>query len=268
MEEFWSIGADHGDDVTTIGHPVLRAGARRWVVQPGLRPIAVVVSVVMLAAGIGVGLAGAASASAASKKRAFCAAVSDAGGSTAFAQVASSGSGASALESSVKSLEKVAPSKKVKSELKTMRRVFSRAANGASVGDLGAKDVAALDAAISKFDSYVDGSCTAASGSSTTAATAAGALSGTWAGQYSGASEGTFSLTWQQSGDTLSGTIEISDLDNNPIPINGTISGSKISFGTVGSLAITYSGSVSGTTMSGTYRAPTGTGDWNATKSS
>jgi hypothetical protein len=268
MDELGSIGAAHGDDVTRSGRRIPRAATRRWGCRPKIRPIAVAVSVVMLAAGIGVGLAGTASASAASKKRAFCAAVSDAGGSTAFAQVASSGSGASALESSVKSLEKVAPSKKVKSELKTMRRVFTHAANGASISDLGAKDVAALDAAISKFDSFVEGSCTAASASSTTAGAATGALSGTWSGQYSGASEGTFSLTWQQSGDTLSGTIEISDLDNNPIPINGTLSGTKISFGTVGSLAITYTGSVSGTTMSGTYRAPTGTGDWNATKTS
>ena len=40
--------------------------------------------------------------------------------------------------------------------------------------------------------------------------------------------------------------------------INGTVNGGTISFGTVGSQAITYSGSVSGDSMSGTYKVQSG----------
>jgi hypothetical protein len=95
-------------------------------------------------------------------------------------------------------------------------------------------------------------------------------LSGTWSGQYSGAFNGTFTLTWQQSGSTLSGTIHLSS-DGSP-HINGTVNGSTIRFGTVGSTAITYSGSVSGNSMSGTYKVQTGSGSvggpWSASKTS
>jgi hypothetical protein len=100
-----------------------------------------------------------------------------------------------------------------------------------------------------------------------TTTVATGGLSGTWSGQYSGASQGTFTLTWQQSGSKLNGTIQLS----NPavtLPINGTVEGSTIRFGTVGPAGITYSGSVSGNSMSGTYQTPTGNGPWSATKTS
>jgi hypothetical protein len=52
-------------------------------------------------------------------------------------------------------------------------------------------------------------------------------------------------------------------------PLTGRLEGSKITFGTVGSLAITYTGSVSGTSMSGTYKVAggQGSGSWSATKS-
>jgi hypothetical protein len=47
------------------------------------------------------------------------------------------------------------------------------------------------------------------------------------------------------------------------------VSGGSIRFGTVGSAAITYTGSVSGTSMSGTYQvAGSPGGSWSATKSS
>jgi hypothetical protein len=95
-------------------------------------------------------------------------------------------------------------------------------------------------------------------------------LSGKWSGQYSGAFNGTFTLNWQQSGSTLSGTIHLSS-GQSP-SINGTVNGSTIRFGTVGSTAITYSGSVSGTSMSGTYKVKTSSGSvggpWSATKTS
>ena len=100
----------------------------------------------------------------------------------------------------------------------------------------------------------------------------AGGLSGTWSGQYSGDFQGTFTLTWQQSGSNLSGTITLS-APALTTSITGTVEGGAIRFGTVGSLAITYSGSVSGNSMSGTYQTQTGNGStaggpWSATKAS
>jgi hypothetical protein len=102
--------------------------------------------------------------------------------------------------------------------------------------------------------------------------TAAGDLTGTWSGQYSGAYQGTFTLTWTQSGSKLSGSIDLASLGGT-LPINGIADGTKIRFGTVGSTDITYSGSVSGDSMSGTYKVhrPGGAssgGPWSATKSS
>jgi hypothetical protein len=98
-------------------------------------------------------------------------------------------------------------------------------------------------------------------------------VSGTWKGSYSGTFSGTFKLNWQQSKDSLSGTIKISGFGNSSTPIHGTLQGTSIHFGTVGSEAITYSGSVTGSSMSGTWKLEAnghvgGTGSWNASKSS
>ncbi len=98
-------------------------------------------------------------------------------------------------------------------------------------------------------------------------------LSGKWSGSYSGAFSGTFSLKWKQSGANLSGTIMISGFKNAPTSIHGTIQGASIRFGTVGSESITYSGSVSGKSMSGTWKIQAGGrslggGSWKAAKSS
>ena len=100
-----------------------------------------------------------------------------------------------------------------------------------------------------------------------------GPLSGKWLGSYSGAFSGTFNLTWQQSGQNLSGTITVSGLGNAPTSIHGTVKGTSISFGTVGSESITYSGSVSGKSMSGTWQIQAGGrtmggGSWKASQSS
>jgi hypothetical protein len=48
------------------------------------------------------------------------------------------------------------------------------------------------------------------------------------------------------------------------------VQGDTIRFGTVGSQAITYSGSVSGSSMSGTYQVGSGagSGSWSAAKAS
>ena len=91
------------------------------------------------------------------------------------------------------------------------------------------------------------------------------------AGHAGGTFQGTFVLDWQQSGSNLSGTIKLSS-ESGTDDVNGTVNGGTISFGTVGSQAITYSGSVSGDSMSGTYpvQTPNGSvgGSWSATKGS
>ena len=91
-------------------------------------------------------------------------------------------------------------------------------------------------------------------------------VSGTWSGQYSGPFNGTFTLQWTQSGSDVNGTIQLSSPADN-LNINGTLSGSAISFGAVG--VVTYSGTVSGNTMSGTYTdvANGQQGTWSANKS-
>jgi hypothetical protein len=96
---------------------------------------------------------------------------------------------------------------------------------------------------------------------------AAGSLSGTWSGKYGGAYHGTFILRWTQAGSRLSGTIKLSNPSSRP-SIRGTVHGSTIRFGTVGGAAITYSGSVSGKSMSGSYQTPGGGGSWSAHKTS
>ncbi len=104
---------------------------------------------------------------------------------------------------------------------------------------------------------------TSTSPASTTPSSGAG-LSGTWSGHYSGAYSGTFTLNWQQSGSKLSGKIKLSEPPST-LGINGSVSGSAIKFGTVGG-GVIYSGSVSGSSMSGNYQTPKGGGPWSATK--
>jgi hypothetical protein len=106
----------------------------------------------------------------------------------------------------------------------------------------------------------------------TTAAPQGAKLSGTWSGTWKDTSpdtaEGTFKLTWQQSGPTLNGTITIAGtpcLSGGHIA--GALNGSTISFGVVkGAVEVAYTGSVSGTTMSGTYTTSCGNaqGNWEA----
>jgi len=113
---------------------------------------------------------------------------------------------------------------------------------------------------------------TTASAPTTTsaAAPAATGLTGTWSGQYSGAYQGTFKLTWRQSGSRLSGTIQLSNPPDT-LGIHGSVQGGSIRFGTVGGTAITYTGTVSGNSMSGNYQVQTGNGTvggpWSASKS-
>jgi hypothetical protein len=94
------------------------------------------------------------------------------------------------------------------------------------------------------------------------------ALSGRWKGTYSGAYTGTFVLRWKQATSKLTGTIDLSTAPG-AVTIGGTVAGGRIQFGTVGSQAITYTGSVSGSSMSGQYRiagGAGGSGAWTATR--
>ncbi|HEY4348472.1 MAG TPA: hypothetical protein VGM80_12860 [Gaiellaceae bacterium] len=94
----------------------------------------------------------------------------------------------------------------------------------------------------------------------------ANTLAGTWAGHYSGGYTGTFTLHWKQSGSKLTGTIKLSS-PSGTFSVTGSVNGSAIKFGAVGAGA-TYTGSVSGKSMSGTYHAVPKGGAWSARKTS
>jgi hypothetical protein len=105
-----------------------------------------------------------------------------------------------------------------------------------------------------------------ASTTATTTTTASANLSGKWSGQYSGVYTGTFTLNWTQSGSNLRGSIQLSS-PAKTLSITGNVAGSAIKFGAVG--GVTYSGTVSANSMSGTYQNPapaSGSGSWSATK--
>ena len=99
-----------------------------------------------------------------------------------------------------------------------------------------------------------------------TAPATASDLTGTWNGTYNGSYSGSFTVKWTQSGSDVDGTIALPSVGTTE-QLNGTVSGDKITFGTVGSFAVTYSGTFSGSSMSGTYNV-TGSpaGNWSATK--
>jgi hypothetical protein len=112
----------------------------------------------------------------------------------------------------------------------------------------------------------------ATAATTTPAAPASGDVSGTWSGNYSGTFSGTFTLTWQQTGSNLSGTIKISGFGDVPTNIEGSVQGSAIRFGTVHGQEVSYTGTVSGSSMSGSWQIPvpgrTVKGSWSASKSS
>jgi hypothetical protein len=90
-------------------------------------------------------------------------------------------------------------------------------------------------------------------------------LSGGWSGSYHGTFSGTFKLHWKQTGSQLSGTITLKP--GGMAPITGKVRGSKITFGAV-AVGVTYTGTVSGKSMSGHYKTPSGGGTWSARKTS
>jgi hypothetical protein len=92
----------------------------------------------------------------------------------------------------------------------------------------------------------------------------AGTVAGAWSGKYSGPVSGTFTLHWTQTGSTLTGSITLTSPPGK-YGINGHVNGSAIQFGAVGAGA-TYTGSVSGTSMSGNWKSSIGGGTWSAHK--
>ena len=109
-------------------------------------------------------------------------------------------------------------------------------------------------------------------GTGATAATRAPAsgLSGSWSGTYGGAYSGTFKVHWTQSGSALHGSIWITYKGSTAkTTVTGKLNGADIKFGAVGPVGtITYTGSVSGSSMSGHYTTPSGGGNWSAHKTS
>jgi hypothetical protein len=99
-----------------------------------------------------------------------------------------------------------------------------------------------------------------------TAAPATVDLSGSWSGTYSGYYTGSFTLTWTQTGSQVKGSIVLSSPPKT-LQISGSLSGSAITFGAVG--AVTYTGTVSGRSMSGSYTVlgGSGGGSWSANES-
>ena len=91
-------------------------------------------------------------------------------------------------------------------------------------------------------------------------------LAGTWSGHYSGAYSGTFKLQWKESRSHLNGSITLSN-PAGKYNITGSVHGKAITFGTVG-VGTTYTGSVSGKSMSGTYKTGPSHGTWSARKTS
>jgi hypothetical protein len=108
----------------------------------------------------------------------------------------------------------------------------------------------------------------------TAAATApglGGKWNGTWTDTSPDTSNGTFALTWTQNGSNLSGTITVAGTPCiSAATVTGSLNGSAITFGAVsGRVTITYTGTIAGTKMSGTYSAPNcgnATGNWQATQ--
>jgi hypothetical protein len=88
-------------------------------------------------------------------------------------------------------------------------------------------------------------------------------LSGTWTGRYTGQINGTFTVAWTQTADALDGTIMLSS-PLATLHVIGDLTGITILFVAVG--MVTYSGTVSGSTMSGSFATANGkTGSWTAT---
>jgi hypothetical protein len=106
-----------------------------------------------------------------------------------------------------------------------------------------------------------------AAGAVASATASRASVAGTWSGSYHGAFAGRFTLHWRLTGTTLKGTITLSNPPGQ-YGITGFVGrAGAIRFGVV-KVGATYTGSVSGTSMSGKYKTPQGGGSWSARKTS
>lgn len=129
----------------------------------------------------------------------------------------------------------------------------------------------------------IDGPTTSAAVPTTVAATPTTAvasgtatiddLTGRWAGEFQATaptvSNGTFTLEFGGSAPNYTGTIVLAGLCEPSCPITANVAGNAISFGSVGAQAVTYSGTISGNSMSGSYQVGTagdGEGTWKAVR--
>jgi len=110
----------------------------------------------------------------------------------------------------------------------------------------------------------------------TAAPSTGSSLEGTWNGTWQDTSpdqaSGSFSLTWTQNGDALTGNITVKGTPCVGVgTVSGTVTGSTITFGAVsGKNTVSYTGTISGSTMKGSYSAPdaceNAQGTWSASK--
>jgi len=103
-------------------------------------------------------------------------------------------------------------------------------------------------------------------------------LSGTWIGQWHidppYSVSGGFTMEIVQQGGSFSGTVEVNNTDCSNGPVSGTVAGSSITFGwLLTPQPVHFSGTVKGTSMSGTWSSISCngqdiplTGTWEATK--
>ncbi|PZS33861.1 MAG: hypothetical protein DLM58_06975 [Pseudonocardiales bacterium] len=92
-------------------------------------------------------------------------------------------------------------------------------------------------------------------------------IAGDWTGTFANSTTGqtgTFAVTFSRQGETITGHITINGGGSGTI--NGTLSGNKITFGTITGSTTTFDGSFSGNSMSGTYKAGADNGTWMATR--
>jgi hypothetical protein len=91
-------------------------------------------------------------------------------------------------------------------------------------------------------------------GQPTSATGISGSWTGTWQSTKTESSSGNFQATFNQSGDTFTGTIEVSARCVSHGTLTGSLSGDNITFGAVnGAETVAFDGTISGNTMSGNY---------------
>ena len=101
-------------------------------------------------------------------------------------------------------------------------------------------------------------------------------LTGTWNGTWQDTTPdqagGTFVLMWTQNGTALTGNIVVEGTPClSAATVTGSVNGTSISFGAVsGTNTVSYTGTISGSSMQGNYTAPSACesaqGTWTATK--